>query len=340
MKKTPALLLAAALVLSLCACGNGGPTTPPVQETPEAAPASSSDLSTPAPEEDVTDELLLSVRRWIRETDCVFGLAFIGYVDPNMSIAESIETCGVLEEREYSTHYPFMNGMEAEQYCSNGGSELYCLVPAGAGTGIRIEEAEMEDGEPTDRLTEVFRTETGKPLFFTLNSNGWGGSDVILTVRNADGKELRCNPGLYCNLGTLAIPDEVMDLTIYPEGSSAHLLRQMRGDWFGKEILDGTQYDFWLTLLENGDAFLDITEDGTADAIWSYDGWWSAGLETVYLDLLLLDGTQYDENAEPERFCSEYFVEGEDGWDQITLREGEPFLPGGENTVSFVRCCG
>lgn len=236
MKKLLILLLTAMLLCSFAACtvrgaedeshkssqtsapngsASGQSTAQPSDGTSGAA-ASGSDLYIPEPWSDAAQSALEQLRGNMAETGAVCAIAFVGYVDPNVSIAESVAVNDLFSETDCGERYPFLMEMTPAQCCAEGHAELYCLVPPADGCLVVIGETDMEEGEPAGPVRELYRSESGEPVYFTADSNGWGGSCIDLTVTAADGTTMHCTPALYCNLGTLAVPENVIDFSVYP----------------------------------------------------------------------------------------------------------------------------
>ena len=235
-----AIFLTVCMLLSLCACtvrktesavgteqtgnpataGAARPSASTAQSAAEPArtpdPASGTDLEIPEPLSDAASKSLAQARQLILDADAVFGLAFIGHTDPNMSIPEAIAAWEALEERGYAECYPFMKEMTPRQCTVGGGSGLYCLLPLSEGDLVVIEQAEILAGKPVEPYTEIYRSSSGESVFFTAGSDGKSGSDVIVTVKDGKGRELRCDPAMWSDLTMPVQTEGVADLTIYP----------------------------------------------------------------------------------------------------------------------------
>lgn len=225
MRKMLFLLSAAALVfLSACTSRSPAPTvqnteTPHVRTEPgqpePTQPASGSDLLLPEPYSEDAQAALKRLTEEMSESGSVCALAFVDLVDPELSIAASVETYDLVSAGGCWELYPFLKEMTPAQCFAEGNSELYCLLTAEEGSLVTIEKAEMEHGEPTDRTTELYRGSPEGPIFFTADSNGRGASNIRLTVKTPAGRELSFYPGLYSNLGTLGETEGVLDFSVY-----------------------------------------------------------------------------------------------------------------------------
>ena len=239
MKKLMIFLLAGTLALSCCSCTlrevpaseqtqtsenpakSGKPAASTAQPTGEKAekPAvsSGSDLFVPEPWSREAADSLSRLRSRAAEAGACCAIALLGYMDSDMTVAAFLAEYDLLSENGSGDAYPFLREMTPLQCCAEGYTELYCLVPTEKGCLVVIGETELVEGEPTGPVTEVYRSDSGDPVMFTADSNGWGGSCIDLTVTTPDGSTVHCNPGIYCNLGTLAIPDEILDFTVYAD---------------------------------------------------------------------------------------------------------------------------
>lgn len=219
-------LSAALLLIILCACtvrspelpaqntqtSNAYPSTDPRKPV---QPASGSDLLLPEPYSEDAQAALKRLTEEMSESGSVCALAFVDLVDPELSIAASVETYDLVSAGGCWELYPFLKEMTPAQCFAEGNSELYCLLTAEEGSLVTIEKAEMEHGEPTDRTTELYRGSPEGPIFFTADSNGRGASNIRLTVKTPAGRELSFYPGLYSNLGTLGETEGVLDFSVY-----------------------------------------------------------------------------------------------------------------------------
>lgn len=240
MKKIPLILILVFLLSSLCACSvrdraeaenPADPSRPAApsekeerkQEKPGKkpsktdTPATGTDLLIPEPLSEAASAALAAVRTEAAANGDVCAIAFLGYADPERNIAESLAAENIFAGNPTCAAYPFLPELTPMNCHGEGFSELLCLVPAGEGYTLRLEEAELEAGEPTDRLTELWSGAFSEPILFTADSNGWGGSNLIVTVTDASGSALRFNPGLLANLGSMNPVERVLDFTVYPE---------------------------------------------------------------------------------------------------------------------------
>ena len=289
---------------------------------------------------DAASASLAQARQIILDADAVFGLAFIGYTDPELSIPEAITAWELLEERDYPESFPFMKEMTPRQCAPGGGSELYCLVPFSEGDLVVIEQAETLEGEPVEPYTEIYCSTSGEPVFFTADSNGWGGSDVIVTVKDVKGRELRCNPAMWSNLAMLVQTDGVADLTIYPDDSPAAMFRRLAGEWSFGETVDGKRLNYLLTLSDGGEAAMEVTGDGAAEKLMEFRGSWIAREDYLSFDLELSGGTEYDPAGEEKVISAGYAGTFADDRLDLTLDYGDSLPVSGAAAVSLSRSLG
>jgi len=179
-------------------------------------PASGSDLFR-EPASEAAKTSLQGLYDAMEAENAACGIAFLGYADPNASISVNIEGYGMLEDSDTAAQYPFLYEMTAADCADICFSELYCIVPSANADGILVEQTAMdEEAEPTEEAEEtLYQSDSCGPVFVCADSNGWDGSNVLVTIRLRDGSELRFHPFLYCNLGTVGVPDGVYDFTVY-----------------------------------------------------------------------------------------------------------------------------
>ena len=190
----------------------------------ETAPASGTDLLVFEPLSGEALSSLTALRASITEAGDCCGIAFLGYVPPTCPLEEGIVSCGLLDAEnapELLERYPFICEIAGAHCVNPAFSELYCLVPAAPDAKVRVTRQVMDDSaEPTDEVAAVlYDSDDGAPIFLSAESNGWGGSNVRVTVTDAQGRETSFIPAILCNLGTIAESDGVFDFSVYPDGA-------------------------------------------------------------------------------------------------------------------------
>ena len=182
-KRVGTLLLAIALLLSLCACAQGrrqeesndqkgsaeAVTLPPGtdREAPETQPAQ----DTLSPEAE-------TALGWLRDRidfpTTMFGAAYLGYVGGLFE--EGFEAgcpSWLLETNEAMLlEYPFIAEINDEHIIGSAG-HLYCIVPVDENATVAINRVQWNEKTQTDEVTEVlYRSESGEPVLLFANLDG------------------------------------------------------------------------------------------------------------------------------------------------------------------------
>ena len=212
------LILCVLCLLLLCACTSreqGTATTDPnigknpgkdSAATTTLPPASGTDLFLP---ETLTEEAQLSLdvlRSLLRENDALCGIAFIAHTDPQRSLPENIVVHNLFAESSLVAAFPFVAEITADRCVGEVFSDMYCLVPTDPDSSISIEllVRDNESGEwLNDVERELFSVNDGAPILLSSQSNGWGGSNVRITVSTSEGKTVSFQPALLSNTGTV-----------------------------------------------------------------------------------------------------------------------------------------
>lgn len=267
MKKTRAflcLLLALAMLLSLCACTvtietvddtEQTQTTEPTTETPEpettepttepedteptteATEPEDTEPTTEATEPDGTEPedpsaSLLSVRQAMVETPQLFAMAYLGYVD------ETIEgdTLQILEQLcpNLLTDLPFIAQIPDEHVIGGSLGELYLFVPRDEAPSIRV-------GLLPENLTEdmavtkvLYQEVSGDPLLIYANGGGFE-PNIEVSIVSEDGIAVEWYPYIdeygYANCPIAGDIELALDLTDYGENEAPAYIDWMRNGW-------------------------------------------------------------------------------------------------------------
>ena len=250
MKQTILGVLTAALLLSLCACGGQSAASPEHTDKPEPAPgttassdpdstapvtaapeptpeptpepyypdvASPSDLYIPEMRSKSAETSLAELRKRMEGAGADCAIAYLGHANPGMSLAEFLGCYDLLQDSKIGEAFPFLKEMTPANCVAEVWSDLFCLVPVSTDVRVVIEQVEMdEEAEPTDEVAAVlYDSSNGEPVFFTSESNGWGGSNVRVRITTADGSENDFWAAMWCNLGTVCEAERVLDFSIY-----------------------------------------------------------------------------------------------------------------------------
>jgi len=185
----------------------------------ESAPASGTDLRIAEPLSDAASCALSDAQEKIAADGSFCGLIFLGYLPGGETLADSVVSSGLLDEQKITENYPFVPEITASRCAEQGFTELYCLVPGENTESIRAYCMRMnEDGEPSDeKIGELLSVDGNGPVLLSCDSNGWGQSNLLVTLTDTQGKEYSLCPAILANLGELAPAEGVSDLTQYPE---------------------------------------------------------------------------------------------------------------------------
>ena len=182
-KRVGALLLAIALLLSLCACAQGrrqeesndpkasaeAVTLPPGtdREAPETQPAQ----DTLSPEAE-------TALGWLRDRidfpATMFGAAYLGYVGGLFEDGfEAGFPAWLWETNEAMLRvYPFIAEIDENHILGRAG-HLYCIVPVDENATVAINRVQWNEKTQTDEVTEVlYRSESGEPVLLFANLDG------------------------------------------------------------------------------------------------------------------------------------------------------------------------
>ena len=207
-KRVGALLLATALLLSLCACAQGrrqeesndqkgsaeAVTLPPGtdREAPETQPAQ----DTLSPEAE-------TALGWLRDRIdfpmTMFGAAYLGYVGGLFD--EGFEAgfpAWLWETNEAMLlEYPFIAEID-EEHIIGGAGHLYCIVPVDENATVAINHVQWNEKTQTDEVTEVlYRSESGEPVLLFANLDGVAyEADTQVFITDNNGNTCEWEPSL------------------------------------------------------------------------------------------------------------------------------------------------
>ena len=200
-----ALLLAVALLLSLCACGQNTQTEPdePKISTDTADLPAKADKNAPEnqPEEAISqsgmsdrtsrDEAMATPPaqyafsqeaetslEWLRDRidfpTTRFGAAYLGYVGGLFEEGFEAGFPSWLWETNEALllEYPFIAEIN-EEHIIGGAGHLYCIVPVDENATVAINRVRWNEKTHTDEVTEVlYRSESGEPVLLFANLDG------------------------------------------------------------------------------------------------------------------------------------------------------------------------
>ena len=300
-KRVGALLLATALLLSLCACAQGrrqeesndqkgsaeAVTLPPGtdREAPETQPAQ----DTLSPEAE-------TALGWLRDRIdfpmTMFGAAYLGYVGGLFE--EGFEAgfpAWLWETNEAMLlEYPFIAEID-EEHIIGGAGHLYCIVPVDENATVAINHVQWNEKTQTDEVTEVlYRSESGEPVLLFANLDGVAyEADTQLFITDSN-NTYEWYPGLDAEsrlAPALSYDYHIWDFTEYTWQYAPPSLAQWLADgWGGVTALSlagSESYGmgwFYQTMVGQTDRvayfslrfYHDDESGGSVDLEWSYEG--------------------------------------------------------------------
>lgn len=207
-KRVSALLLATALLLSLCACAQGrrqeepnapkgsdeAVTLPPGtdREAPETQPAQ----DTLSPE---AETALGRLRDRIDFPATMFGAAYLGYVGGLFEDGfEAGFPAWLWETNEAMLRvYPFIAEIDENHILGRAG-HLYCIVPVDENATVAVNRVQWNEKTQTDEVTEVlYRSESGEPVLLFANLDGVAyEADTQVFITDNSGNTCEWEPSL------------------------------------------------------------------------------------------------------------------------------------------------
>ena len=322
-KRVGALLLATALLLSLCACAQGrrqeesndqasaeAATLPPGtdREAPETQPAQ----DTLSPEAE-------TALGWLRDRidfpTTMFGAAYLGYVGGLFEDGfEAGFPAWLWETNEAMLlKYPFIAEID-EEHIIGGAGHLYCIVPVDENATLAINRVQWNAQTQQEEVTEVlYRSETGEPVLLFANLDGVAyEADTQLFITDSN-NTYEWYPGLNAESRlalALSYDYHIWDFTEYTWQYAPPSLAQWLADgWGGVTALSlagSESYGmgwFYQTMVGQTDRvayfslrfYHDDESGGSVDLEWTYEG--SSDIEEMWSGFWtiesVMDGPSY-----------------------------------------------
>ena len=206
-KRVGMLLLATALLFSLCACAQGrrqektndqasaeAVTLPP--ETDREAPETQPAQDTLSPEAE-------TALGWLRDRidfpATMFGAAYLGYVGGLFEDGfEAGFPAWLWETNEAMLRvYPFIAEIDENHILGRAG-HLYCIVPVDENATVAVNRVQRNEKTQTDEVTEVlYRSESGEPVLLFANLDGVAyEADTQVFITDNNGNTCEWEPSL------------------------------------------------------------------------------------------------------------------------------------------------
>lgn len=199
MKKRAIFLTSVFCILLLAGC-TAKPQEPPADTEP---PTSSTQPENPGP---------ASLRNSIRESNCMLGVGFFGYIDSE-SDADTVQL--YVADSALAKAYPLLNDLTPVLL---EGTELYALVPAGSNTSVTIYRAELsEEGSYIDHKdAPLYAGEPGEAVILRCNLSEIH-ANVLISV--TDGTDtLEFHPMISLENGRPVQEPGCLDFSVYDDG--------------------------------------------------------------------------------------------------------------------------
>ena len=302
-KRVGTLLLATALLFSLCACAQGrrqektndqasdeAATLPPGtdREAPETQPAQ----DTLSPEAE-------TALGWLRDRidfpATMFGAAYLGYAGGLFEDGfEAGFPAWLWETNEAMLRvYPFIAEIDENHILGRAG-HLYCIVPVDENATVAVNRVQWNEKTQTDEVTEVlYRSESGEPVLLFANLDGVAyEADTQVFITDSNGNTCEWEPSLDATSHLAPCISEAgdylsFDFTEYAwYNAPAEFSAWLADGWSGMTALGlaGSQRDGmgWITETMVGETSLyacfslrfypEDETGGTVDLDWAYEG--------------------------------------------------------------------
>lgn len=198
MKRVWAVILAAALALSLTACGK--------EESGTGGKLPSGSKSADQTDTVETPELA-SLRESITGSGADIGVAYLGYAGEIDSMKDAVE---LLQNGAYAESYPFLLTLPDDAFVNVEGEELYAFVPADSGDTLTIYAADITDsGDYRKTGKPLCEGKPGEVLLARCNVSDLHANVCVET----DGKQFY--PMLSLMDGSVYMEGDYFDFTLY-----------------------------------------------------------------------------------------------------------------------------
>lgn len=135
-------------------------------------------------ETESTDSAELTyLRTKIKETGATVGVAYVGFVSNNESVADynyasDFSTNGIFKEYPFFYEYPVS---------VNVGHDMFCVVPVSTQSHIKVYKVNFGDGGElsVDKESVLYEDKTGKPFFVLCNEHE-AYSNILIEITSGD----------------------------------------------------------------------------------------------------------------------------------------------------------
>ena len=206
-KRVGALLLATALLLSLCACAQGRRQEESNDQASDEAATLPPGTDREAPETQPAQDTLSSEAEtalgWLRDRidfpTTMFGAAYLGYVGGLFEDGfEAGFPAWLWETNEAMLRvYPFIAEIDENHILGRAG-HLYCIVPVDENATVAVNRVQWNEKTQTDEVTEVlYRSESGEPVLLFANLDGIAyEADTQVFITDSSGNTCEWEPSL------------------------------------------------------------------------------------------------------------------------------------------------
>ena len=303
-KRVGALLLAIALLLSLCACVQGRRQEESNDQKGSAeavtlSPGTDREALETQPAQDTLSPEAETALGWLRDRIdfpmTMFGAAYLGYVGGLFD--EGFEAgfpAWLWETNEAMLRvYPFIAEIDENHILGRAG-HLYCIVPVDENATVAINRVQWNEKTQTDEVTEVlYRSESGEPVLLFANLDGVAyEADTQVFITDNNGNTCEWEPSLDATSHLAPCISEAgdylsFDFTEYAwYNAPAEFSAWLADGWSGMTALGlaGSQRDGmgWITETMVGETsryahfslrfYPEDETGGTVDLDWAYEG--------------------------------------------------------------------
>ena len=303
-KRVGALLLAIALLLSLCACAQGRRQEESNDQKGSAeavtlSPGTDREALETQPAQDTLSPEAETALGWLRDRIdfpmTMFGAAYLGYVGGLFD--EGFEAgfpAWLWETNEAMLRvYPFIAEIDENHILGRAG-HLYCIVPVDENATVAINRVQWNEKTQTDEVTEVlYRSESGEPVLLFANLDGVAyEADTQVFITDNNGNSCEWYPSLDAMSYLAPCISEAgdylsFDFTEYAwYNAPAEFSAWLADGWSGMTALGlaGSQRDGmgWITETMVGETsryahfslrfYPEDETGGTVDLDWAYEG--------------------------------------------------------------------
>lgn len=152
---------------------------------------------------------VVRIKSEVKENERLFGIAFLGYAQGDYEDVKE-----VLREKEYYSHFSFLETMTEERFFENEGNEVYAIVPLDDSVTITVNKYEFDEKFNFTTGEEIIKISDGQP--FAVRGNVADFIPNIIIKAEKGNRSTEYTPTLSGEDGKLHIMNnEVYDFSVY-----------------------------------------------------------------------------------------------------------------------------